>query len=150
MSGVSGLVIDASVAVKWHLKDEELVEEAGALLERYLARHLTLAAPSFIRYELANSIEHARRRERISAVQATEELDTFLRFRVHTEEDSDQLVGLASGVAERIGSSVYDALYIAFSEQTGLDFVTSDLGLLDKVSRYPVTAHHLSDVPELL
>lgn len=146
----NGLVVDASVAVKWHLRDEGLVQEAEALLDRYLARRLTLAAPSFIRYELANTLEQARRQERITADQATKELVTFLQLRVHAEQDTDALVELARDVAERIGASVYDATYIAFAEQTGLGFVTDDRQLLTRVANYPIEAFHLSEVLTLL
>lgn len=150
MNAARGLVVDASVAVKWHLRDEELVEEAGVLLEEHFARRLLLAAPAFIRYELANFLEQARRRKRISVAEAAEELHAFLRFGVHTEGDTDELVVHARDIAERIGSSVYDAMYVAFSEHADLAFVTSDRGLLDRVSAYPVNSYHLSDVATLL
>lgn len=150
MNAGSGLVIDASVAVKWHLKDEELVEEAGALLEGFLDQRFVLAAPAFIRYEVANSLEQARRRARITEDDVVHELRAFLHFGVHDDWDSDDLVAEARRIATRIGSSVYDATYVAFAQRLGLSFVTNDQKLLGMVSNYDVPVHHLADVPALL
>lgn len=145
MNSASGLVVDASVAVKWHLRDETLVDEAGSLLRGFLERRFRLAAPSLIRYEVANSLEQARRRDRITAADAASELQSFLQFGVHDDHDSDALIERAARVARRIGTSVYDAVYLALAEELGLRFVSNDHDLLTKASDLPIAAVHLSE-----
>ena len=150
MNSPSGIVIDASVAVKWHLRDEQLVEEAGLLLRGFLGLRVRLAAPSFIRYEIANSLEQARRRGRISGVEAVEELRAFLRFGVHAEQDGEALLVAALRIASRTGASVYDAMYVALSEGLGYDLITNDRALIDQTAAYPIAVHHLAEAPSFL
>jgi len=64
------VVIDASVALKWRLRDEEATQQADALLEDFLAGTLVLLTPTLFDYEIANALlgrhpataERARRR----------------------------------------------------------------------------------------
>jgi predicted nucleic acid-binding protein len=55
---VSGkrVVIDASVALKWRLRDEEATQQADALLEDFLADKLELLTPTLFDYEIANAL----------------------------------------------------------------------------------------------
>lgn len=55
------LVIDASVAVKWALLDEEHAGQARMLLVRALQGTLTFIAPGHIRYEVPSAIWAATR-----------------------------------------------------------------------------------------
>ena len=59
-------VVDASVAAKWHLRDEADVAAADAVLADFVAGHLDLLAPSHLRFELLNAINVARHRGRIT------------------------------------------------------------------------------------
>ena len=150
MSEPDGLVIDASVAVKWHLRDEDLIDEASLLLRRYLADEVTLAAPAFIRYEIAQTLERARRDNRISEERAAVELQSFLGFAIHSPEDSDSLVSLAQRIARETGVSVYDALYLAHAQGREFALVTDDQGLVRGAASYDVRVHRLADIAEVL
>ncbi len=145
-----GVVIDASVAIKWHLRDEELSREATALLTEFTSTKRPIAAPAFIRYELANALEQARRRGRISEAEARMEFETFLGYGLHASEDSDDLVATAARVASKIGASAYDATYVAFAEALGFDLVSTDSGLLRSLTDYPVKGHHLAEFVAIL
>ncbi len=57
---VSALVLDASVAVKWHLKDEDYAAEAALLLEDFGQGELELVAPAQIRYEVPSAFRWQR------------------------------------------------------------------------------------------
>ncbi len=138
------------MAMKWRLDDEELVGEADALLSHYLSRQLVLSAPHFIRYELANSLEQARRRRRLNAEGVTQALQFLLDLGVHAPADSDDVLGRAACIARELDLSVYDALYVAHAEHERLPLVTNDAGLLRRVSAHGFAAHHLADVASLL
>ena len=86
-----GVVVDASVAIKWHLRDELLSSEATALLEEYAAGRLWLTAPALIRYEMASALEMARRRARISDNDSFVEMETFLQYGIDESADSGEL-----------------------------------------------------------
>ena len=55
----SALVVDASVAVKWHLGDEEHADQAVQLLQRFAQGDVELLAPTQIRYEVPSAITAA-------------------------------------------------------------------------------------------
>ena len=49
------LVVDASVAAKWHLQDEDHAVQALLLLERFGRGEIELIAPSQIRFEVPST-----------------------------------------------------------------------------------------------
>lgn len=140
-----GIVVDASVAIKWHLRDELLSSEATALLEEFATGRLRLTAPALIRYEMASALENARRRARISDNDSFVELEAFLQYGIDERADSGELVAAAQRVAFLTGTSVYDAIYVSHAETRGYDLVTSDKALLRRLESYPVKAFNLAD-----
>jgi predicted nucleic acid-binding protein len=138
------------VAAKWRLNDEELLDEARLLLDRYIARSLSLWAPSLIQYELANTLETARRGGRISAKDALDALRDFLALHVHQTTDGDALVLRAAELAPQLGLSAYDAAYVALAERLNVTLVTDDQGIIRSLSRHHVAVCPLKDVRSLL
>jgi predicted nucleic acid-binding protein len=128
-----GWIVDASVALKWHLRDEQYVPQADALFRAFTLGEAELLAPSFIRYEVANALLVASKRGRISLEAAQEQLQDFLALAIHQAADEDALVTSALGLASSLDVTVYDALYLALSEQSGSGLVTADRQLYNKV-----------------
>lgn len=58
MSG-KPIVIDASVALKWRLRDEEATAQADALLDDCLTGALELLTPTLFDYEITNALKVA-------------------------------------------------------------------------------------------
>lgn len=58
----NNLVVDTSVAVKWFLRDEELLNHADRLLADWTNGQWVLIAPGHFPYELTNAILRAGRR----------------------------------------------------------------------------------------
>ena len=141
-----GLVVDASVAAKWHLTDESLIDRASVLKARFDAGRTKLAAPSFIRYEVAQTLERAERDGRIGPGMAASEFATFLSFGVHEQVDSDELILSARRLARWTGASVYDALYVVHAESIQFEVVTADEQLARQMSGYGVPVHLLSEL----
>ena len=133
-------VVDASVALKWHLRDEQHLAQADALLNAFIGGGVELLAPSFIRYEVANAFLFAYKMGRISFEMAREQLRDFLALPLHQTEDSNGLVSAAMELASRLDIAVYDALYLELARQAGVPFVTADRQLYDKArSALPLT-----------
>lgn len=141
-----GLVVDASVAAKWHLTDESLIERASVLRAQFDAGRIALTAPAFIRYEVAQTLERAERDGRIGPGMAAFEFATFLSYGVHEQNDGDALVASAQRLAWRTGASVYDALYIVHAEAIQFEVVTADEKLIRQMSSYHVPVHHLAQL----
>jgi predicted nucleic acid-binding protein len=73
-------VIDASVALKWRLRDEEATQQADALLEDFLAGKLELLTPTLFDYEIANALRVAVTRQRLSGQDAVMALADFAQY----------------------------------------------------------------------
>ena len=132
------LVVDASVATKWHLQDEEHVAPSLALLTRFAAGELELWAPEYIRYEVPSAITVATRGRapRLTAELGQRAIEQFLALGIRTR-DSSELILSASPLAHRYGCALYDALYLALAQQLGLPFVTADAKLYRLIRALP-------------
>ena len=119
-------VVDASVATKWYLQDEDWADEARALWNRYEERHLEIFAPHVSRHEVGNSINVAAWLGRISGEQAWPHIENYLRSGISLERDPDWLLKQAAAVGLTYRISFYDATYIALAEHLGTNFVTDD------------------------
>ena len=119
------LVVDASVAVKWHLSDEEFAEVAVAVLADFREDRVNLLAPDHIRYEVANAIRVAARRGRLTPRQGREALEQFLSWGLWTVA-TDQLFLAAYDTSERLGCALYDGLYLALAESADCPLIYAD------------------------
>jgi predicted nucleic acid-binding protein len=145
MRNPDGSIIDASVAAKWYLRDEDLLPQADEVLGSVPTAHV--AAPHIIRYEIANSLASAFRSGRISRADGEADLAHFLQSSLGTEPDPDSVIQAAQSIV--IDSSIYilDAVYIALAAALGCEFITDDRRLYDAVSdRFPFV-RWLGDVP---
>ena len=138
MAGRQGYVLDASIAVKWHLDDEEHTDRAAAVLADYRYGRVALIAPEHIRYEVPNAIRVAARSRRLSYHQGRAAIGLFFAWRVPTSS-SDGLILAAYDIAERVGCAFDDGLYLALAEATGYPLIHADR-LLQRLlgSSYPL------------
>jgi predicted nucleic acid-binding protein len=150
MTRPKGWVVDASVALKWSLRDEEFREEADALYEAFLARAIDLVAPYYTRYEVANSLEVARLQGRIDAQSADDQLRLFFQMEIGAHEDDDTLLIEALRVARAHSIALYDAIYIALAQRLDFAFVTADRRLHQRLAPKLQGVHLIGDIQELL
>ena len=114
-------IVDTSVAVKWAV-DEEGSELAAPFLGG------DVVAPDLLRSELANALWKKVRRNEIGALQAVagfaaiEAALTFL--------PTDRLAARALDIALTIAHPVYDCVYLALAESTGIRILTADRKLI--------------------
>ena len=132
------LVVDASVAAKWHLKDEEEADKAVLLLERFTQGKVELFAPDYIRYEVAAAITFAAsgRRPRIQPAIAREAIAAFLALGINTL-NSDQLILVAFPLVPQYDCALYDCLYVALKNRLNLPFITADRKLYQRIQHLP-------------
>ena len=65
-------VLDASVAAKWFLDDEEFIDLARSFLERFLKGEIEFFAPTIIKYEVGHLLTKAYREKRKSLLSQEE------------------------------------------------------------------------------
>jgi predicted nucleic acid-binding protein len=129
------LVVDASVAAKWYLRDETDVEQADLLLTRFSLGELVLVAPEQIRYEIPATISVATvgTRPRMSRDDGRAAIESFLALGVHTF-GTDDLILSAFALVHQHAIAFYDALYLALATILEIPFITADNRLYQRIA----------------
>ncbi len=126
------VVIDACVALKWRLRDEEGTAQADALLDDCIASRVELLAPTLFDYEIANALRTALIRGRITEADAERALGDFQQLTIR-RVSFPALQTLAFRLACEWKQSVYDAAYLALARTRQLPFLTGDRRLWNAV-----------------
>lgn len=134
---VSGpLVVDASVVLKWYLRDESLVDKADAVLDALSSGEARLSAPAILRYEVANGLLVASRLGRFPTAQILPQFTSFLSMGIAVSaRDEPALMGSAVRMALELSVAFYDSLYLATARRLASQFVTADRQLYERVTR---------------
>ena len=124
MRGITYVVIDASVALKWGLDDEEYVAQAVALRDDWvLYKKHRPVAPSLFYYEVINGLRTAVLRKRIAQKVGAEILRGILDIGVLlVDPEAEHLYRLACDY----GIAAYDAAYLALAEALDCPLWTGD------------------------
>ena len=126
------IVIDASVALKWRLRDEEATSQADALLEDFLAGKLALHTPTLFDYEIANALRVAVTRQRLSEQDAAMALTDFAQYTI-VRYDFTGIASLTFHLSGQYQRSAYDSAYLALAQLQGVWFFTGDKRLFNAV-----------------
>lgn len=132
------LVVDASVAVKWHLPDEDDLAAASRLLVAFGAGEIGLVEPDVIHLEVASAITSATlgRRPRITIVEGEAAIAAFIRTAIETRPGTD-LVAAAFGLVHLHGCAFSDAVYLALAQRLHLPFITADRRFYQRTGHLP-------------
>ena len=126
------VVVDASVAVKWLLTDEEDTAAAVDLLRQQREDGLRLLAPRQIEVEVANALRKAALAGRIATSEAGAGVDRWLIVAsesLHLVENR-RLLRPALRESLRWGVSLFDALYVSLAVIADTRLITGDRRLL--------------------
>lgn len=120
------VVVDASIAVKWVIREgEHAVDEARWLLELHARGDIVLAVPGTFRLEWLNALRY-RSIPIPDILSASHELHMgALEWHEIDEALSFEAVSLAAAH----GLTVYDAAYFALAERLDAGLVTEDRAL---------------------
>ncbi len=139
-------IVDASVAVKWLLRDEPLKAQADSILDRFHLQEIDLVSAECIRYEVAGAIRKAHRTKRITQTEALVALETFLTIDLLDTRD-DRLVISAYETSVQIGCSLYDAMYVALAISLDCPLIHADLRLRNALAAHDIPSIWLEDWP---
>lgn len=138
---MTGYVVDASVVVKWLVR-EAYSEEAAALLDS----GSTFVAPALVFAEAANALWVMRRRGDIAADDMADAVETLRAMPVAVPVTMPQLAAAASRLAVDLDHPVYDCFYLALAVQTQYPVVTADRRFHDKVRAHPYLSDRIEHV----
>jgi len=125
-------VVDASVAVKWLIK-EDLSDQADRLYADAAAASTPLVAALHFPNEVVNAIHQQRRRGTLTETVADIAVADFARFNVELRAAPDH-APRAYAVAKQFGlPAIYDALYLVIARDLDAVFWTADERLLRTV-----------------
>jgi predicted nucleic acid-binding protein len=137
-------VVDASVAVKWGLRDEGSIIHADAVLDLYQLGVIDLVTAECLRYEVAGAIRKAHRTRRVTENEARVALETFLAIAVPHAQD-DRLVISAYELSVRTGCSFYDGMYVALAVSLQRPLILADRRLRNALEGHEIETLWLDD-----
>jgi len=139
------IVVDASVALKWQLPDEDHIAQALALRDDYLIRNtVTLVAPSLFLYEITNAIGMAAKRARVSAELADEALANLLACEIEVFPPRPERI---LRLCRRFSIAAYDAAYVALALQLRAELWTGDRPLFQAAGKELASVRWIEDYP---
>lgn len=126
------LVIDASVAAKWLLPDEQDFT-AKLIKDEFAKRAISIYIPALLFYEVNNLLKSAALAKRIKSKETSRVYEAFLDldFNVYW---SKQILKDALKIALKLNLSSYDAAYVALAEDLQIPFYTADGRLVKQAS----------------
>ena len=137
-------VVDASVAVKWLVR-EPLSHEAS----RLLAGDISLMAPELLFAEAANALWVMRQRGELTDAQFEEAAETLRGAPVLVPSTLLQLTAAASRLAADLSHPIYDCFYLALAIQEKAPLVTADMRFCDRVGSHPYLSDSITRLAEL-
>ena len=127
-------VIDASITVKWFSTfGEDDLAKADKLLQDYVDGSCDFMAPTLIVYELANAL---RFNPNLKVGDIKRAIKDFFELQI-TLEDPSQYMNSAIGLAFTYSLTVYDAVYAALAQVTGIPLITADYQFYTKAKNLP-------------
>jgi predicted nucleic acid-binding protein len=131
---VKKYVIDASIAVKWYSTfGENDLAKADKLLQDYVDGSCDFLAPTLIVYELANAL---RFNPNLKVADVTRAIKDFFDLQISLEDPS-QYMNSAIDLAFTYSLTVYDAVYAALSQVTGIPLITADYQFYTRAKALP-------------
>ena len=128
------VVVDASVALKWYLDDEELGAKALTVLTHYVSGDINMIAPSLLEYEVINGLKIAQKRGRINKNTIQSAVEGFFNLEIKVY-DACYFFDEALDIMNSFDISLYDASYLALAVNKKSPFVTADKVLYNKVRK---------------
>lgn len=119
------VVVDASLAVKWVLK-EPYAEQALELATNWASRGVKPAAPCLLLVEVTNVLHRRAMLGQMTPAQAEQLLGGLLAIGIEVRESSQLHLRALELAQELQRPAVYDTHYLALAEILGCDLWTAD------------------------
>ncbi len=131
---MKNIVIDASVALKWYLSDEDNGDRALDVLEAHASDRLSLHAPALLEFEVANGLAIAKKRARVGNDDTLKAMEGFTELGISLYPLSP-LFSKVLDYSDRYNISAYDAAYVALADDLKTHVVTADKRLFNSTRK---------------
>lgn len=132
----AGYVVDASVGVKWFVREREADREAAlALRQRHIDGNTQLIVPELFVLEVPNAIKAGRKG---TEAELADVVATLEDLEMHIERHTAAVLRKTNAVAWAYKLTWYDAVYVALAETLGFPCVTADEALLRKMKGHSI------------
>jgi len=132
----AGYIIDASVGVKWFIKEHEGDRDAAlAIRQRHILGQTRMIVPELFLLEVPNAIKAGRRG---TEEELAEVLNTLMDLDLQIERHTQDVLRKTNAVAWAYNLTWYDAVYVALAEILGFPCVTVDDALLRKMKGHSI------------
>jgi len=122
------IVIDASVAAKWFIPEEDS-EKALEIMRRYSDGRIDLYAPDLIIYEVANVLRY---RPDVTVETLIGSIESLIKLQINLIPPSTEIMSEAATKARALDLSIYDACYTVTADALATNLVTADMKLYEK------------------
>ncbi|KKR72122.1 MAG: PilT protein domain protein [Microgenomates group bacterium GW2011_GWC1_41_8] len=129
---MTNIVLDASLAAKWYLRDESDAQTADAIFYDYENDYVQIYFPPLAIYELGNILFTANLRKRITKPDGEKSFKNFIQ---HPFEYKIPPYANALQLSYRLNITFYDAAYIVLADELKCSFYTGDEKLYKKVKK---------------
>jgi len=123
---MSEQVIDASIAVKWVVNDEDFCEESLKLLYDTRSKDIALIGPPLLIYEVESVLQRRFVRNLVSLETVESSLEAFYAVGVRIVSHPDMVLRAREIARQFKQENVYDSIYAALAELRGCEFWTAD------------------------
>ena len=119
------VVVDASVAVKWLVREEH-TDKALAILGAWHEEEIVPAAPHLLPFEVANALHRIVVRGQLSVGDSTRMIAQLLSSRLELHQTAGLPARALELASELQQGAAYDAHYLALAEEFGCELWTAD------------------------
>ena len=132
----AGYVVDASVGVKWFVRERETDRAAAlALRQRHIDGKTQLIVPELFVLEVPNAIKAGRKGTEQELAEVLAALDDL---GMQIERHTGRVLRKTNAVAWAYKLTWYDGVYVALAEILGFPCVTADEALLRKMKGHSI------------
>ena len=118
------LVVDSSITLAWLFEDER-TEGADAVMRQ--VANAGAVVPSLWRLEIANALQAAVRRKRVSAAYRDASIADLRALPISVDAETDRHAwGATLTLAERCRLTLYDAVYLELAQRLRLPLASLD------------------------
>ena len=117
-------IIDASVVVKWLCRDrEQFLEHSDAILYAFRKEKFELYSPELLLYEVGNALLKGKS---LTLQDARVAFATLFYFEIHFVSIDSKLSQKSYEIAQKIGVTFYDAVYLALAAKFDVPLITAN------------------------
>lgn len=127
------ICVDASLAIKWVLTDEDRADTALALLRAQIASSQEVIAPPLLYSEATNILRKRVRRQHLPLSMGLDMLDELLAFPIVLLSPADLFPDALWLASQYDLAAAYDAQYVVLAQMLECEFWTDDHRLVNQL-----------------